>query len=241
MNNTDKAYYGGWSDGFTAAVRIVENAETLEDVRKAIKDEMRFRELSGGISPIGHKELDRITDHMKRLTIQTLRITLVASVADSYGFGKKRIMRCLDNFNKLTCYLSNGWLTWLDLIEEIKKRFDWDLDIDEDSDMLAHYTRPAPEDMYTEADFISETNWQNLLELIGFTEKKEGDKMHVFDGNTGVLYYSGPYQKIQAYDVVTGMLIEREHQAEQKGAAGQPKAETPVKPEVKRRKKRKHR
>ena len=143
-------YSRGRMDGMALAERIVKDGG-LEALTKDIQTRGRMQ-MNIGLSM---KELDVASEHIKQVTIETLRIACVSILHDTFGFGQTRCQRFIDAFDKISSYLSNGWTTWMDLIESIKT--DLSLVMEDkwlnDLEMTGKYAHPDPEDIYTEAHF----------------------------------------------------------------------------------------
>ena len=215
--HTQKLYKAGLGEGLQVALRLAEDASDLEDLKKRIADEMRFREVTGIHCMFSNKELDKVGESLKIILCQTMRVAIVASIADTYGFGQTRIRRCIDNFDKLCDYMDAGWLSWMDMINAIKERFGWDLSIESGPEVLKHYYRPLAEDMYEDADLIEDAEWKNALQLAGLREGVDVDgNSCVFEKDEPLIEWENKYQKIQAYDIICGMIFERSRRQENK-------------------------
>ena len=221
--NTQNQYEAGLGDGLLVALRLADDAGDIEEFKKKIKEDMRFREATGIRCGFSNEELNKVGESLKMILCQTMRVAIVASIADTYGFGKTRIQRCIDTFDKLCDYMDAGWLSWMDMINTIKGRFGWDLSIDSGPEILKHYERPLAEDMYEAADLIRDEEWMEVLNLAGFREgvDAEGHRC-VFDKDEPLIEWDNEYQKIQAYDTICGMLFERSRRQKKARAGAKP-------------------
>lgn len=243
-------YQRGRDDGMKLAVKLVR-----EGGPQALEDEIKFRNITGVQSGLTHKELDQVAEEMKELTIQTLRIAFIAILHDEFGFGKVRILRAMDGFDKLTAYLSNGWLCWLDLINEIKDRLGLEPEVTEvnQENLGIRYAHPTTQDVmeYTgEPPWLDPAAWKAALRVAKFYEKpcEDGtDAMELCDSKTDEVCftYTGSYQQIQLYDFLLGVIWvqEREAELEQKKKEEQPKqpqqSPQPKQPQTKKRRRKK--
>ena len=209
MANKMMEYSRGRMDGMALAERIVKDGG-LEALTKDIQTRGRMQ-MNIGLSM---KELDVASEHIKQVTIETLRIACVSILHDTFGFGQTRCQRFIDAFDKISSYLSNGWTTWMDLIESIKT--DLSLVMEDkwlnDLEMTGKYAHPDPEDIYTEADLIDETLWKAMLKDLHFTEEPITKTLYQIRDDHGdpILQYEGQYNKIQMYDVMSGIQIARD-------------------------------
>lgn len=205
MSNKLKEYTQGRMDGLTMAERLVKEGG-LEALQKEIQTRGRMNIHTG----LTMKELDSVTEHIKEATIETVRIASISILHDVFGFGQVRCTRFLNAYDKISAYLHNGWTTWMDLIETIKHDLNLEMEYNMLSDlkMTGKFGHPEPEDIYGEQDLIDESLWQELLKELNFKEESIGKgKYQIMMGETPILQYEGMYNKIQMYDVLTGMLI----------------------------------
>ena len=220
----------GRDEGLEVALRLLEAGGDAESIRK----EIRFRKRTGISMGLSHEELEQASHRIKVLTVGTLKIAMAAAIADSYGFGSKRIRKALDAFDKLTEYMANGWLYWLDMVDELKARHHIDLSIEEGDMMLRHYSRPAPQDLWEEADLVAEADWKNILLEAGLSQgvSKDGHPC-VFDGKVPLIEYKDGYEQVDAFCMIQGMLLERSRRAEKEADDGEGKESPPQEEEKK--------
>jgi len=231
-----ESYKMGLAAGLDKALDIVQRGGGADEIQA----EIRFSKVSGIDSRVLSQDLADATVTIKKLAVDTTRVAMLAAVHDAYGFGKKRLERCLKEYDKLASYMDRGWLYWFDLIQELQRLAGWDLGFSE-IDHPPYYKRPEPEDAYEEPDLIDRRDWIELLERGHLSEKKLPDgTMSVTDRDGRELWsYKGPWQQIQAYDYLDGLVdgwrMERERQqairetkARAEAAAQKPKQQ-PVK------------
>ena len=201
------AFARGRDEGLDIAIRLLEGGGTIEDIRREVK----FRKAAGISMGLSHKELDKASERIKLLTYGTMRIAMAASIADAYGFGAKRIQKALDNFSKLVEYMDHGWVYWLDIVTELKARYRLDLEIDGGMEVLKHYSRPEPADVWEEPDLVLKEDWDDILQRAGMVQgtSKYGYPC-VFYKGIALIEYQDRYQQVEAFSMIQGILLERE-------------------------------
>ena len=199
-------YNRGRQDGMDLALRVVKDGGI-----EALEREILARGRLGLKASITTKELDLASQHIKEIAIATIRIACVSILHDQFGFGQQRCQKFMDAFDKITSYLENGWAVWMDLIETIKQDMDLDLD-DSRLELTGKYAHPEPEDIYTEADLVDNELWKAMLKDLHFTEESLTKTKNQINDNHGepILQYEGQYNKIQMYDVLTGIQLARD-------------------------------
>lgn len=111
-----KDYQKGRNDGLALAWRIVR-----EGGAEALEKEINERKATGISVNMSMKEIDTAILPIKELTIRTVLAMSVATLRDEYGFGKERLQRFADRFMLKADCMSEGWLTWKDLCENIEE------------------------------------------------------------------------------------------------------------------------
>lgn len=204
-----KDYGAGRDDALLRAYQLVK-AEGIE----ALEAEIRMRNITGIHTTLMNKELDACTEHIKHVLFQTIRIASISILHDRFGFGQERCQRFLKEYEKLAVYLDSGWVKWADLITTIKD--DMKLVIETDKltgeTMGSAYAHPEPEELYSENDMIRADAWNAMLKSLHFTEEPvTKTRYRIFDHNhEPILEYEGQYNKIQMYDVLSGIEIARD-------------------------------
>ena len=216
-----ESYKMGLAAGLDKALDIVQRGGGADEIQA----EIRFSKVSGIDSRVLSQDLADATVTIKKLAVDTTRVAMLAAVHDAYGFGKKRLERCLKEYDKLASYMDRGWLYWFDLIQELQRLAGWDLGFSE-VDHLPYYKRPEPEDAYEEPDLIDRRDWVELLERGHLSEKKLPDgTMSGSDRDGRELWsYRGAYQQVQAYDYLWGFINGREAEKARQQAVRDAKA-----------------
>lgn len=151
------------------------------------------------------KDLEYGSEQIKTVTIDTLLIGACAILHDEFGFGKARIEKFIQGYNKIAAYLIRDWLDWYDLIDEIKARLDIDLYVKD-----GEFTT-APPDVDPEPD----EGWEKLIGILGFTEEENPPKSNCYDILTDYgewrYRYTTPEEKEKLFFWFSGILDERIH------------------------------
>ena len=117
-------YERGREDGLSLGLRIVR-----EGGLEALENEIRFRNISGIHTSLAAKDLDKASEKIKEMTLDTFTIIGIAALHDAFGFGEKRCQRWMDKVMEGADYLVDGLATWEDYINSIKERLNLDLQI----------------------------------------------------------------------------------------------------------------
>lgn len=214
MSDRVKDYQEGRSAGLELALRIVR-----EGGLQALEEEIRFRGRLNINMGVEEKVVEKATEPLKALCVQTVRIAFFSVLHDEFGFGKKRLARTAAAFDKLTAYLAHGWLHWMDLIDEITKRLGAEIETSmiTEGNLGICYAHPNAEDIYEEEDLVDMEAWKMLMKRTGYSEKKKDgseDDYILFD-NDGqeCLEYTGSFERIGIYDFLCGVEYERKRTA----------------------------
>ena len=208
-------YTAGRNDGLLLARNIFK-----EGGMDALEKELKLRGATNLHTSLMQRELDKLTESVKHICFDTIMIATISVLHDEFGFGEKRLQRVVNKFNKLTDYLDNGWIYWMDMIEEIKTKTGIEITdkyINE-INMGKHWAHPEYEDIYTECDWVAPDKWKAVLKKIGYSErKKEGDScMEILDEKkTPVFEYHGKFEQIGMYDILTGIAYAKETREKQ--------------------------
>lgn len=204
-----KDYGAGRDDALLRAYQLVK-AEGIE----ALEAEIRMRNITGIHTTLMNKELDIQSEHVKHVLFQMIRIASISILHDRFGFGQERCQRFLKEYEKLAVYLDSGWVKWTDLIETIKDEMKLVIETDKltGDTMGAAYAHPEPEDIYSEPDMVRDDMWQAMLKTLHFTEEPvTKTRYQICDSNKNpILEYEGWKNKIQMYDVLSGIEIARD-------------------------------
>lgn len=122
--NKIREYERGREDGLSLGLRIVR-----EGGLEALENEIRFRNISGIHTSLAAKDLDKASEKIKEMTLDTFTIIGIAALHDAFGFGEKRCQRWMDKVMEGADYLVDGLATWEDYINSIKERLNLDLQI----------------------------------------------------------------------------------------------------------------
>ena len=122
--NKMREYERGREDGLLLAQKIVK-----EGGIEALEKEIRFRGCTGIRTSLACKDLDKASEKIKEMTMDTFTIMGIAALHDEFGFGQKRCQKWMDKFAEGANYLEEGLATWQDYIQSIKEELNLTLDI----------------------------------------------------------------------------------------------------------------
>ena len=122
--NKMREYERGREDGLSLALRIAKEGGV-----EALEREIRFRGVTGIHTSLASKDLDKASEQIKEITLDTFTVMSVAVLHDEFGFGEKRCQRYMDGINKAAEYIVDGLATWPDYISAIKEEIGLDLRI----------------------------------------------------------------------------------------------------------------
>ena len=122
--NKMREYERGREDGLSLALRIAK-----EGGIEALEREIKFRGVTGIHTSLASKDLDKASEKIKEITLDTFTVMSVAVLHDEFGFGEKRCQRYMDGINKAAEYIVDGLATWPDYIASIKEEIGLDLRI----------------------------------------------------------------------------------------------------------------
>lgn len=122
--NKMREYERGREDGLSLALRIAK-----EGGIEALEREIKFRGVTGIHTSLASKDLDKASEKIKEITLDTFTVMSVAVLHDEFGFGEKRCQRYMDGINKAAEYIVDGLATWPDYISAIKEEIGLDLRI----------------------------------------------------------------------------------------------------------------
>ena len=87
--NKMREYERGREDGLTLALRIVRQGGI-----EALEREISFRGITGIHTSLAAKDLDKASEKIKQMTLDTFTILSIAALHDAFGFGQTRCQRC---------------------------------------------------------------------------------------------------------------------------------------------------
>lgn len=122
--NKMREYERGREDGLSLALRIAK-----EGGIEALEKEIKFRGVTGIHTSLASKDLDKASEQIKEITLDTFTVMSVAVLHDEFGFGEKRCQRYMDGINKAAEYIVDGLANWPDYIASIKEQIGLDLRI----------------------------------------------------------------------------------------------------------------
>lgn len=117
-------YASGRADGLQMALKLVE-----EGGIDALKQEIKFRNITGINTVMCKKEVERATNKIKAMTCDTILALSVLTIRDEFDFGKQRCKRFIERFNRKTECLLDDMLKWKDVLDTVRKEMGIDLSI----------------------------------------------------------------------------------------------------------------
>ena len=114
--------------GMLYALKIVQ-----EKGVEGLKEEIKFRSYTKISIAVDRREADKTIDRIKNCTIDTIKILAIMTLKDEFGFGNKRIQQFMNRFDFKTECLVDGYTTWQEQIETIKKENNIKLEIRENN------------------------------------------------------------------------------------------------------------
>lgn len=111
-----KDYQKGRNDGLALALKIVR-----EGGADALEKEIRQRGVTGIHVNLTQEELIQALNPIKDMTVRTILAMSVATLRDEYGFGRERLQRFIDRFMRKTDCLTDDFITWRDICENIEE------------------------------------------------------------------------------------------------------------------------
>lgn len=119
-----KEYTAGRMDGLLLAQKIVK-ADGIE----ALDEEIKFRGATGIHTALARKELDKATEDIKGMTLDTMLVMTVAVLHDEFGYGTKRCQRFIDRMMLKASSMVDNMATWADYQQMIKEELGMELNI----------------------------------------------------------------------------------------------------------------
>lgn len=95
----------------------------------ALENEVRLRNLTNIPTQVSRKAIDECVMKIKNNTCDTFVILMASVLHDEFGFGEKRVQRALDRFMLKSECLVDDYVTWQDMIENIKEELNIQLSI----------------------------------------------------------------------------------------------------------------
>lgn len=98
----------------------------LEVARKkgieGLEEELRMRGVTGIPIGVSRSAVDKVIENIKNQTLDTVNILTAMTLHDEFGFGAARIERFRKRFDFKTECLMEDYVTWLEMIDALKKR-----------------------------------------------------------------------------------------------------------------------
>lgn len=205
-------YEQGYRDGMARTAKVAKE-EGIEGVER----ELKFRRITNLDPPVNMKELDKMTERLRDVVFTSLQIAYASVLHDTFGFGEERQKRVFKSINKMAAYLDNGWMSWLDMVEELRKNPKLPIRVFEMSEEQlkeVFYRHPEPEDVYTEKDLVDSYAWKKLLQYLHFTEDttlEKGETWILDENGNKLIGYGSKFEQIQAYDTLYGYSLAKDH------------------------------
>lgn len=95
----------------------------------ALEKEVRLRRLTNLPTKVSTGVLNECILNIKNHVIDTFIILLAATLRDEFGFGETRIRRAIDRFELKAGCLCEDYVTWTDMIEDIKEDLGFEFSI----------------------------------------------------------------------------------------------------------------
>lgn len=88
---------------------------------EGLEEELRMRGVTGIPIGVSRSAVDKVMENIKKQTLDTVNILTAMTLHDEFGFGKARIERFRERFDFKTECLMKDYVTWLDMIDTLKK------------------------------------------------------------------------------------------------------------------------
>lgn len=112
------------TDGMAYALRIAKEKGIGE-----LEKEIKFRNLTGIPLNLSRNDLNKASEKIKEMTMDTFTILTVAVLHDEFGFGEKRCQKFIDRMNQKAECMIDDFCTWDDYIQTIKEELNINLQI----------------------------------------------------------------------------------------------------------------
>ena len=114
----------GRNEGLRLALTIAER-DGIDGLRK----ELEYRGITKLDLNVSHKELQKATEQMRVTMFDTMRIFTVGLLMDLYGFGKKRVLKWVDDFNLGLENLGDDPAQWQEMVKKVNDYIGCDLSV----------------------------------------------------------------------------------------------------------------
>lgn len=112
MKMTD--YSKGRNDGLAFALKIAK-----EGGIEALEKEIRFRNVSQIHTGLAHKDLERATESIKQMTLDTVLALSLLTLRDEFDMGRNRLNRFMSRFNEKAACIAEDITTWQDIVNTV--------------------------------------------------------------------------------------------------------------------------
>ena len=115
-------------EGTSYALRVAEE-KGIDGLREDLK-------LRGAINlpiPVDEKMLNEFAYDIKDNVVDSMLILMAATLHDEFGFGEKRVQRAVDRLLFKASCLTGNYVTWNDIIDDIKQELNIELEINYDN------------------------------------------------------------------------------------------------------------
>ena len=115
-------------EGMSYALRVAEE-KGIDGLREDLK-------LRGAINlpiPVDEKLLNEFAYDIKDNVVDSMLILMAATLHDEFGFGEKRVQKAVDRLLFKASCLTGNYVTWNDIIEDIKQELNIELHINYDN------------------------------------------------------------------------------------------------------------
>lgn len=100
---------------------------------EALEHEIKLRRLTNLPTSVSTKALNECVLKIKNNTVDTFVILLASTLHDEFGFGEQRVQRAIDRFNYKAECLTDDYVKWQDLIDNIREELGIELQIRENN------------------------------------------------------------------------------------------------------------
>ena len=88
---------------------------------EGLEEELRMRGITGIPIGVSRSAVDKAVENIKNQTLDTVNILTAMTLHDEFGFGAARIERFRKRFDFKTECLMEDYVTWLEMIDALKK------------------------------------------------------------------------------------------------------------------------
>ena len=111
-------------EGMSYALRVAE-----EKGIDGLREDLKLRCAINLPIPVDEKLLNEFAYDIKDNVVNSMLILMAATLHDEFGFGEKRVQRAVDRLLFKASCLTGDYVTWNDIIEDIKQELNIELEI----------------------------------------------------------------------------------------------------------------